>query len=78
MRAVRFTQSARKHRIGRAHVLYVMDTYEPTSTVSRQGEPALRWVGADDRGVTLEIVTVVMPDHLLVIHVMPQYRGGAS
>lgn len=78
MQAVRFTQSTRKHRIGRAHVLHVMDTCEPTDTVSRQGEPALRWEGADDRGVTLEIIAVVMPDYLLVIHVMPQYRGGTS
>lgn len=76
MRDVRFTQSARKHRIGRAHVFYVMDTYEPTDAVSRHGEPALRWEGADDRGVMLEVVAVVTPDHLLVIHVMPQYRGG--
>lgn len=76
MRDVRFTQSARRHRIGRAHVFHVMNTYEPTDTVSRAGEPAQRWEGVDDRGVTLVVIAVVMPDYLLVIHVMPQYRGG--
>jgi len=29
------------------------------------------WLGADDRGVDLEIVAVVLPDELLIIHVMP-------
>lgn len=29
------------------------------------------WVGPDDRGIELEIVAVVLPDELLVIHVMP-------
>jgi hypothetical protein len=33
------------------------------------------WIGPDDRGIDLEIVAVVEPDYLLVIHVMPaQYR----
>ena len=31
----------------------------------------LRWVGVDDRGLELEINAVVLPDRLLVIHVMP-------
>jgi hypothetical protein len=31
----------------------------------------LTWVGADDRGVELEIVAVVLQDLYLVIHVMP-------
>ncbi|MEP6463776.1 MAG: hypothetical protein ABJC62_10260 [Frankiaceae bacterium] len=34
----------------------------------------LVWIGPDDRGVWLEVVAVDLPDTLLVIHVMPQYR----
>ncbi len=29
------------------------------------------WVGEDDRGVELEVVAVLKPDAMLVIHVMP-------
>lgn len=29
------------------------------------------WIGTDDRGLQLEIVALVKPDCLLVVHVMP-------
>ena len=70
--AGRFTQSARRHRIGRARALHVMDTVEPTVVPADDTVPERRvWVGPDDRGVELEIVAIVEPDHLHVIHVMP-------
>jgi hypothetical protein len=31
----------------------------------------LVWIGADDRGIELEIVALDLPDALVVIHVMP-------
>lgn len=31
----------------------------------------LVWIGVDDRGIELEIVALVLPDALVVIHVMP-------
>lgn len=31
----------------------------------------IEWIGADDRGVELEIIAVELPDLWLVIHVMP-------
>lgn len=31
----------------------------------------LLWVGPDDRGIVLEVITVELPDYLLVIHAMP-------
>lgn len=68
---VRFTQLARKHRIGRAHALYVMDTSEPTVLEEPDEPRRLVWLGADDRGLMLEIVAIETPDYLLVIHVMP-------
>jgi hypothetical protein len=76
VRTVRFTQSARKHRIGRAHALHVINSVKPVVTPATDELDERRsWIGEDDRGVELEIVAVVLPDYLLVIHVMPtQYR----
>ena len=71
---VRFSQSARKHRIGKARALHVMNTVEPTVVPADDTATERRvWIGPDDRGLDLEIVAVVEPDYLLVIHVMP-YR----
>jgi hypothetical protein len=68
---VRWAQSSRRHRVGRAHARHVMSTVDPTESVTTGGEAALLWVGADDRGVELEIVAAVLPEMYLVIHVMP-------
>lgn len=76
---VRFAKSARRHRIGRAHVLHVMEHGEPIASVpGRDGEPRMIWVGPDDRGLGIEVTAVVVdPATLLVIHVMPTaLRGG--
>ena len=71
---IRFTQSARKHRIGKARAVYVIENYQPMAkNDSHSGEQNLRWIGIDDRGLELEIIAVVTPEYLLVIHVMP-YR----
>ncbi len=72
VRSVRFTRSARKHRIGRAHALHVIATVTPTEVAATDEFDARRvWLGPDDRGVDLEIVALVLPTELLVIHVMP-------
>ena len=73
---IRFTQSARKHRIGKARAVYVIENYQPMEiNDSHSGEQNLRWIGIDDRGLELEIIAVVTPKYLLVIHVMPyQFR----
>jgi hypothetical protein len=42
-------------------------------TDPKSGDQNLRWIGIDDRGLELEIIAVVTPKYLLVIHVMP-YR----
>lgn len=68
---VRWSQSSRRHRIGRAHARHVMSMVEPTAAVTTAGSAALLWIGMDDRGVELEIVAAVLPDLYLVIHVMP-------
>ncbi len=71
---VRFTRSARKHRIGRAHALHVLNTADPVITpATAEASERYTWIGTDDRGVELEIVAVVVPHYLLVIHVMPTH-----
>jgi len=69
---VRSTRSSRKHKIGCAHALHVIDTVAPTDVADTVQFDARRvWLGPDDRGVELEIVAVVLQAELLVIHVMP-------
>ena len=73
-----WTQSSRRHRIGRAHVRYVIDTVEPSQIATASGSDGLLWVGDDDRGVELEIVAVVLPGLYLIIHVMPTALRGET
>ncbi len=69
---IRYTQSARKHRIGKARANFVMENFPFTLTTGEEGESSQRvWVGNDDRGLELEIVAVVLERYLLVTHVMP-------
>ena len=71
---VRFSRSARKHRIGKAHALFVMERSEPIVVRADDLEDERWfWVGVDDRGLELEIVAIVLPEALLVIHVMPAH-----
>ena len=70
---IRFAQSARKHRIGKARVLFVIRTCEAVEYRS-EGPDANRcmWIGLDDRGLELEVVGVLMPKGVLIIHAMPR------
>ena len=78
---IRFTQAARRHRIGRASVRWVMAQQSPTETTTRYGEVAWRWIGPDERGRELDVIAVEPQGEqdaepvLLVIHAMPNYRG---
>lgn len=81
----KFARSSRRHLIGRAHVLHVMNTVEPSVTVNDRVEDEYLWAGTDDRGVDLTIVGILLVegqrtdgesgDLLLIIHVMPNYRS---
>lgn len=76
---LRFTQAARRHRIGRGHVIYVVDQYVPMATSTLRGDAALEWYGRDSTGRELHVVVVVLqpgddpldPELGLVVHVMP-------
>jgi hypothetical protein len=69
MKRVRVVRSGRHHRIGVAHIQFVVDAVDPVKLGDR-----LAFIGADDRGVELEIIAVPDdrdPDALAVIHAMP-------
>ena len=69
---MRFAKSARKHRIGRAHALQVLQEHDPVIVLPDGLEsPRMLWIGQDSRGLELEIVALDLPEYLLVIHVMP-------
>jgi hypothetical protein len=71
-KGVRFTQSTRKHRVGRAHALYVINLYD--SQEDPEDPTRLRWLGSDVNGRELEIIGIDLGEYLLVIHVMPTRR----
>jgi len=77
---IEFSQSARKHRIGRRRVLEVIASCEPVPFLADGVDPnRLRWVGTDKRGLELEIVGVQTSLGILIIHVMPMnFRKGGG
>lgn len=77
---IRFTQAARKHRIGRTSARHVMVTATATGTTTDRGNPGWLYVGPDERGRELEVIAIEVADaentFLLVIHVMPTALRG--
>ena len=73
---IRITSSARKHGLSRKRIQEALDAHEvATSVVVGTTDPKIRFVGADRRGEEIEVVAVVLPGLLLVIHAMPtRYR----
>lgn len=51
-----WTQSARRHRIGRAHVRRVIDAITPNEGRRAGADREPVWYGRDDRGVWLTVV----------------------
>lgn len=72
MKPIRFSRSARRHRIGKAHAYYVMANNQPVIVNDPQTRQAtMTWIAEDSRGRELEIAAVETMDCFLVIHVMP-------
>ncbi len=76
---IEFTQSARKHRIGRARVRQVLaDPIAEAILPAEQGrQERLVFVGDDESGRALEVMAVRTNRGLLVIHAMdlrPKWR----
>ena len=77
---VRIVSGARKHGLSRARVQQALDNQLSSEThESGTTDPKIRFIGTDSRGTELEIVAVVLPDLLLIIHAMPtRFRKGNS
>jgi len=76
---IRFAQSSRKHRLGKAVILAIMAENEGDALEGEMGsDPKVKWVGRDPRGFTIEVIAVDLPDYRLVIHAMPHYREDQS
>lgn len=81
----RFTQSARRHHIGRAHAIYAIANAvkvlrSPAPEGSQHRGDRLLFLGDDDRGLPLEVAAIELStEALLVIHVMvlrDKYRAA--
>jgi len=71
-RNVRWYRSARRHRIGKTHAMFVIMTIEPERVAATEvADARLLWIGPDDRGIELEIVALDLGDVIVVLHVMP-------
>ena len=69
---IKFTQAARKHRIGKARVAYLIENYE-YQVLKSDDEKKIQyvWVAEDVRGIELEVIGVVLESYVLITHVMP-------
>lgn len=68
-----YSQSSRRHRIGRGHVRHVIFHTDPEiAEATETSREEWLWIGTDSRGVVLEVVGVVHPPNtMIIIHVMP-------
>ena len=75
---VRITSGARKHHLTRTRIEQALQAHTEVITLHVHGtDPKILFLGTDGRGEELEIVAVVLPGELLVIHAMPtRYRRG--
>lgn len=69
---VRIASSARKHGVSRTRIEQALRSQRSAEVVvTTTTDPKIRYVGVDARGEESEIVAVVLPRLLLVIHAMP-------
>ena len=75
---VRITSGARKHSLSQTRIEQALGAHVEAITLMGHGtDPKILFIGPDGRGEELEIVAVVLPSELLVIHAMPtRYRKG--
>lgn len=66
-RQIIWTQASRKHRVGRAHALHVIQTGTVSETATNRGNPGFQYTSRDTRGVELEVLASVIPEGLLVM-----------
>ena len=70
---VRITSGARKHLLSRTRIEQALNAHTAAVTLPHGRDPKILFIGVDGPGVELEIVAVVLPGQLLVIHAMPTH-----
>ncbi len=69
---VRIKLATRKHRIGMARIVAVLDGAHTIVKIStNRGEPGVLYLGFDDRGRELAVIVVEQGDVWLVVHAQP-------
>ena len=67
---VRMSRTGRQHKVGLGHILAVLNSTEPLL----EWHDRTYWLGNDDRGIELEIITIPSDrasGDVVVIHAMP-------
>ncbi len=74
--AVRIISGARKHGISRRRIEQaLLSQTEAEAIGTKTTDPKIRFIRRDDRAEEVEMVAVVLPGLLLIIHAMPtRYR----
>ena len=77
---VEFTQSARRHKIGKARVRWVLANPLVVDRIVDERDPRVRLLilGDDDSGRALEVIAVEEDEVIVVIHAMdlrPKFRA---
>jgi len=77
--SMRITSGARKHGLTRRRIEEALGAHQRADTVFGDGDPRIHFIGRDRRGEEIEVVAIVLPALLLVIHAMPtRYRRRSS
>ena len=72
---VRVTSTARKDALSRRRIEVALTSQRIAQTIPGDGDPKIYFVGTDHMGEEIELVAVVLPSLLLIIHAMPtRYR----
>jgi hypothetical protein len=77
---VRIISGARKHGISRRRIEQALLSQTEAEAIGTETtDPKIRFVGRDERGEEIEMVAVILPGLLLIIHAMPtRYRRKPS
>jgi hypothetical protein len=73
---IRWARSARRHRINRARIAYVIENCglifveQPTAGAPAGASERLVYLGDDANGAALEVMAIPLEDGILVIHAM--------
>jgi hypothetical protein len=71
---VQIISGARKHGISRRRIEHALLSQTEAEAIGTETtDPKIRFVGRDERGEEIEMVAVVLPGLLLIIHAMPTH-----